>query len=44
MISPKCPPPRVSLVVDLLFLDGFEAINGVFDEWRLAHTIRLPRT
>jgi hypothetical protein len=40
----ECPPPRVSLVVDLLFLDGSEDLDGVSDEWRLTHAIRVPRT
>jgi hypothetical protein len=44
MISPECPPPRVSLVVDLLFLDGSEELDGVSGEWQCAHTIRVPRT
>jgi hypothetical protein len=44
MISPEYPPPRVSLVVDLLFLSGSEGLDGVFGEWRLAPAIRVPRT
>jgi hypothetical protein len=44
MISPECPPPKVSLVVDLLFLGGCEGLNGVFGEWRLAHAIRVAST
>jgi hypothetical protein len=41
MISPECPPSRVSLVVDLLFLGGSEELDGVSDEWRLLHAIRV---
>jgi hypothetical protein len=44
MISPECPPPKVSLVVDLLFHGDSEELDGVSDEWRLVHTIRVPRT
>jgi hypothetical protein len=44
MISPECPPPRVSLIVELLFLGGSEELDGVSNEWRLAHAIRVPRT
>jgi hypothetical protein len=44
MISLDCPPPRVSLVVDLLFLGGSEGLDGVSGEWRLAHAIRVPQT
>jgi hypothetical protein len=44
MISLDCPPPRVSLVVDLLFLGGSEGLDGVSGEWQLAHVIRVPRT
>ena len=44
MIYLECPPPRVSLIVDLLFLNGSEELDGVSDEWRLAHAIRVPRT
>jgi hypothetical protein len=44
MISLKCPPPRVSLVVDLLFLGGSQELDGVSGEWLLAHAIRVPRT
>jgi hypothetical protein len=32
MISLKCPPPRVSLSVDLLFLGGSEELDGVSSE------------
>jgi hypothetical protein len=41
MISPECPPPRVSLEVDSLFLGGSEGLDGVSGEWRLAHAIRV---
>jgi hypothetical protein len=44
MISPECPPPRVSLVVDFLFLGGSEGLDGVSGEWRLAHMIRVAST
>jgi hypothetical protein len=33
MISPECPPPRVSLVVDLLFLDNSEGLDDISGEW-----------
>jgi hypothetical protein len=32
MISPECPPPRVSLVVDLLFFGASEGLDGVSGE------------
>jgi hypothetical protein len=35
MISLKGPPPRVSLVVDLLFLGSSEELDDVSSEWRL---------
>jgi hypothetical protein len=35
MITRKCPTPRVSLVVNLLFLSGSEELDGVSGEWRL---------
>jgi hypothetical protein len=44
MVSPECPPPRVSLVVDLLFLGGSEELDGVCGEWWLLHAIRVPHT
>jgi hypothetical protein len=44
MISPECPPPRVSLVVDSLFLGGSEGLNDGSREWRLAHAIRVAST
>jgi hypothetical protein len=44
MISPECPPPKVSLVVDLLFLGGSEGLDGVSCKWRLAHAIRVAST
>jgi hypothetical protein len=44
MISLECPPQRVSLVVDHLFLGGSEGLDGIFGEWRLALAIRVPRT
>jgi hypothetical protein len=44
MISLECPPPRVSLVVDLLFLGGSEGLDGVSDKWRLAPVIRVAFT
>jgi hypothetical protein len=44
MFSPECPPPKVSLVVDLLFLGGSEGLDGVSGEWRLAPTIRVAST
>jgi hypothetical protein len=33
MISLECPPPRVSLVVNLLLLGGSEELDGVSGEW-----------
>jgi hypothetical protein len=44
MISLECPPPRVSLVVDSLFLGGSEGLDGVSSEWRLTHAIRVAST
>jgi hypothetical protein len=44
MISPEYPPPRVSLVVDFLFLRGSEELYGVSGEWRLAPAIRVAFT
>jgi hypothetical protein len=44
MISPEYPPPRVSLIVDSLFLGGSEGLDGVSGEWRLAHPIRVAST
>jgi hypothetical protein len=44
MIYLKCHPPRVSLVVDLLFLGSSEELDGVSGEWRLRPVIRVPRT
>jgi hypothetical protein len=44
MISPEYPPPRVSLVIDFLFLDGSEGLDGISGEWRLAHAIRVAST
>jgi hypothetical protein len=44
MISPECPPPRVSLIVDLLFLGSSEELDGVSDEWRLVDMITVPQT
>jgi hypothetical protein len=44
MISLECPPPRVSLIVNLLLFGGSEELDGVSDEWRLSHTIRFPRS
>jgi hypothetical protein len=41
MISLDYPPPRVSLVVDFLFLGDSEGLDDVFGEWRLAHVIRV---
>jgi hypothetical protein len=41
MIYLKCNPPRVYLVVDLLFLGGSEGLDCVSGEWRLAHAIRV---
>jgi hypothetical protein len=41
MISLECSPPRVSLVVNFLFLVGSEGLDSVSGEWRLAHAIRL---
>jgi hypothetical protein len=40
MISLECPPPRVSLVVDRLFLGGSEGLDDISGEWWLAHVIR----
>jgi hypothetical protein len=42
MISLECPPPRVSLIVDLLFLGGSKGLDGVSGEWQIAHAIRVP--
>jgi hypothetical protein len=36
--------PRVSLVVDLLFLGGSEGLDGVSGEWPLPPAIRVART
>jgi hypothetical protein len=44
MIYLEGPPPRVSLVVDLLFLGGSEELDGVSDEWRIPHAIRVSHT
>jgi hypothetical protein len=44
MIYLECPPPRVSLVVDLLFLGGYEGLDDVSGEWRLEHAIRVAFT
>jgi hypothetical protein len=44
MICLECPPPRVSLVVDRLFLGGSEGLDGVSGEWRLPHAIRVAST
>jgi hypothetical protein len=44
MISLECPPRRVSLVVDHLFLGGSEGLDDISGEWRLSPTIRVPRT
>jgi hypothetical protein len=44
MISLESPPPRVSLIVDFLFLRGSEELDGVSREWWLANVIRVPRT
>jgi hypothetical protein len=41
MISLECPPPRVFLVVDLLFLGSSKGLYGVSGEWWLAHVIRV---
>jgi hypothetical protein len=44
MISLECPPPRVYLVVDRLFLGGSKGVDNVSGEWQLAPAIRVPRT
>jgi hypothetical protein len=44
MISLECPPPRVSLVVDHLFLGGSEGLDVFSGKWRLAPTIRVAFT
>jgi hypothetical protein len=44
MIYLKCPPPRVSLIVDSLFLGSSEALDGVSGEWRPAPAIRVAFT
>jgi hypothetical protein len=44
MIYLEFPPPRVSLIVDLIFPGGSEELDGVSGEWRLAHAIRVPHT
>jgi hypothetical protein len=41
MIYLECPPPKVSLVVDLFFLGGSEGLDGVFGECRLPPAIRV---
>jgi hypothetical protein len=38
----ECSPPRVSLVVDLLFFGVSKELDDVSDEWRLAPVIRVP--
>jgi hypothetical protein len=40
----ECSPPRLPLVVDLLFFGSSEELDGVSDEWRLAPAIRVPGT
>jgi hypothetical protein len=40
----ECPPPRVSLIVDYLFLGGSEGLDGIPGEWRLAPAIRVAST
>jgi hypothetical protein len=42
MISLECPPPRVSLIVDILFLGGSKGLDSVSGEWQIAHAIRVP--
>jgi hypothetical protein len=44
MIYLKCPPLRVSLIVDSLFLGNSEGLDDVFGEWQLAHAIRVAST
>jgi hypothetical protein len=44
MIYLKYRLPRVSLIVNLLFLGGSEGLDVIFDEWRLAHVIRVAST
>jgi hypothetical protein len=44
MIYLECPAPRVSLVVDLLFLGGSEELDGISGEWWLPRALRVPRT
>jgi hypothetical protein len=44
MISLECPPPRVSLIVDRLFLGSSEGLDDVSGEWPLAHVIRVAST
>jgi hypothetical protein len=44
MISLECSPPRVSLVVELLFQGGSEGLDDFFGEWWLAPTIRVAFT
>jgi hypothetical protein len=41
MIYLECPPPRVSLVVDLLFLGSSEELDVVSGEWRFPHMLRV---
>jgi hypothetical protein len=41
MIYLECPPPRVSLIVNLLFHGGSEELDGISGEWRLPHAIRV---
>jgi hypothetical protein len=44
LISLECPPPRVSLVVDSLFLGGSEELDRISGEWRLALVTRITST
>jgi hypothetical protein len=44
MISLEYPPPRVSLVVNSLFLGGSEGLDDISSEWRLAHAIKVAFT
>jgi hypothetical protein len=44
MIYLECSPPRVSLVVDLLFLGSSKELDGVSGEWQLSHVLRVSST
>jgi hypothetical protein len=41
VIISRVSSPRVSLVVDFLFLGGSEGLDSVSSQWRLLHAIRV---